>query len=353
MRTAGEPRDAVRIIRCGVGTQSFFLEMDSVVHIQGLDRLRTKWTADGLGGLLKHGGGEIAVYRLARLLDLPDDRETWKHILLLESKGRRWGILVDNVSRVLSVPAGGFDPLPELVERSARVPFKGVVRLDQPGAEAKSRALPGSLALRLDRADADEPAEAGRFALLIDPDRLDPDAESEEPLAEFAEAVAEGSRPATTPGPDALGGGRGQLLAFSVTDPRQGRDVNPSVALSLSQVLEIHDPTAILPVPKAPPYLMGLIPWRDELLPVVDLASRLGLPPFRSKGRPRLVVARAAHDERIAFPIHPGILSLRLPKESVACESPVPLDLRLTRGVFMVDQATLVVPNLSGILTVR
>src|SRR5690242_6159142 len=134
MRTAGEPRDAVRIIRCGIGTQSFFLEMDSVVHIQGLDRLRAKWTAGGLSGLLKHGGGEIAVYRLAHLLDLPDDRETWKHILVLDGNGRRWGILVDNVSRVLSVPAGGFDPLPALVERSAHVPFKGVVQLDPPGA---------------------------------------------------------------------------------------------------------------------------------------------------------------------------------------------------------------------------
>ena len=60
-------------------------------------------------------------------------------------------------------------------------------------------------------------------------------------------------------------------------------------ALDIMAVREIRGWTTSTPIPHAPAYVLGMINLRGAVLPVLDLSSRLGLPP-RSPGASSVVV---------------------------------------------------------------
>ena len=49
-------------------------------------------------------------------------------------------------------------------------------------------------------------------------------------------------------------------------------------AVSVSQVINILEMTAITKIPQAPPYMLGVINLRGSVLPLVDLRIKLGMP---------------------------------------------------------------------------
>src|SRR2546429_8217408 len=49
-------------------------------------------------------------------------------------------------------------------------------------------------------------------------------------------------------------------------------------ALPIEQVTEVLWMVELTPVPEGPPWLLGLVNVRGEVIPVVDLRTRLGLP---------------------------------------------------------------------------
>ncbi|HMO43529.1 MAG TPA: chemotaxis protein CheW [Phenylobacterium sp.] len=59
-------------------------------------------------------------------------------------------------------------------------------------------------------------------------------------------------------------------------------------ALNIQQVREIRGWTTSTPLPKAPSYVLGVINLRGAVLPVLNLATRLGLP--ASEAKPSSVV---------------------------------------------------------------
>lgn len=62
-------------------------------------------------------------------------------------------------------------------------------------------------------------------------------------------------------------------------------------ALDIMVVREIRGWSASTPLPQAPAYVLGMINLRGTVLPVLDLASRLGLPPSRPDSSSVVVVA--------------------------------------------------------------
>lgn len=62
--------------------------------------------------------------------------------------------------------------------------------------------------------------------------------------------------------------------------------------LDIRSVREIRGWTPATPVPHAPPYLKGVINLRGIVMPVVDLAARLGLGETEPTGRHVIVVAQ-------------------------------------------------------------
>jgi purine-binding chemotaxis protein CheW len=75
-----------------------------------------------------------------------------------------------------------------------------------------------------------------------------------------------------------------KLIVFQIADIRCG--------LGIMAVREIVNPGRIVPIPTAPPYVLGAADHRSSLVPVVDLRRRLGLDPSTSP-RAKWVIALA------------------------------------------------------------
>jgi purine-binding chemotaxis protein CheW len=76
-----------------------------------------------------------------------------------------------------------------------------------------------------------------------------------------------------------------ELCAFRVGDEEY--------VIDLRRIREIVRPQPVMPVPRAPECLAGVMDLRGEVLPVVDVRRRLGLSP-RAGGRPKVLVVNVA-----------------------------------------------------------
>jgi purine-binding chemotaxis protein CheW len=86
-------------------------------------------------------------------------------------------------------------------------------------------------------------------------------------------------------GPDAPAGAQ-ELITIQVGEQM--------FALDIMTVREIRGWTVSTPLPHAPAYVLGMINLRGTVLPVLDLSSRLGLPPRSPDASSVVVVAELA-----------------------------------------------------------
>lgn len=63
-------------------------------------------------------------------------------------------------------------------------------------------------------------------------------------------------------------------------------------ALDIMAVREIRSWSEPTPLPHAPPFMLGMINLRGSVLPVMDLARRLGLPPENGEARDVIIVVQ-------------------------------------------------------------
>jgi chemotaxis-related protein WspB len=73
-----------------------------------------------------------------------------------------------------------------------------------------------------------------------------------------------------------------QLLTFSVA--------GQPYAIESRRVIEVLPLVPARPLPQAPDYLLGIFTYRGRLLPLVDLARRLGVPPPVARLSTRVIV---------------------------------------------------------------
>lgn len=67
---------------------------------------------------------------------------------------------------------------------------------------------------------------------------------------------------------------------------------NQEYALDIMSVREIRGWTKTTPMPHAPVFMRGVINLRGTVLPVMDLAARLGLPPTKTTERNVIIVVK-------------------------------------------------------------
>ena len=332
MKIAERPAQAVRILCCRVGDHVFGLEMAAVAGVRESGRLRRGSPAEWRGP-----DGPAAIPHLGELLGLPGSRDASKeHVVVLRNTGGLRPILVGSVSRMMAIRADRIHPVPSLLlGPTDGWPFEGVVDLSQDQA-ADDLAVDSEGAL----------GPIGKLAMLLDPDRL---------LAGHSTVSRSSPTPSsqgvvpieTSTDPSDVDRRRVMILPLV---PPQGEGRPIACALSASQVLEILEPPTIVAVPLAPPDVTGLIAWRGRVVPVIDLARRLGLAAFQADRKARLLIARGEGDGLLAFLVHPGIQAMRLPLPTTGCPPTTGLDRRLVRGLFQWDDATLVVPDIQAIL---
>jgi purine-binding chemotaxis protein CheW len=65
-------------------------------------------------------------------------------------------------------------------------------------------------------------------------------------------------------------------------------------AVDIMRVREIIPPEPLTPVPEAPAHVAGVIRFRGEVVPVVDLRRRLGLRPSEPSRRARYILVKVA-----------------------------------------------------------
>lgn len=64
-------------------------------------------------------------------------------------------------------------------------------------------------------------------------------------------------------------------------------------AVLLPHIVEVVRPPPCAALPRVPSYLLGAAQFRAEVIPVIELAGRLGLLPDAPSGKARVVVVRA------------------------------------------------------------
>jgi purine-binding chemotaxis protein CheW len=98
-----------------------------------------------------------------------------------------------------------------------------------------------------------------------------------------------------------------ELCAFRVGDEEY--------VLDLRRIREILQPLPIVPVPRAPEYVDGVMNLRGEVIPVVDARKRLGLAP-RAGGRSKVLVVNVAG--RVLGLVVDGVAEvLRIPRSGI------------------------------------
>jgi purine-binding chemotaxis protein CheW len=81
-----------------------------------------------VGGLVHYRGDVLTTVSLRSLLELPP-REGSQDILVLESAGGCFGLLVDSVGEVLTVSPADYEPNPSTLEERRRALFAGAYKL--------------------------------------------------------------------------------------------------------------------------------------------------------------------------------------------------------------------------------
>ncbi|HEY1985321.1 MAG TPA: chemotaxis protein CheW [Terracidiphilus sp.] len=81
-----------------------------------------------VGGLVHYRGDVLTTVSLRQLLGLPP-KEGAQAILVLESSGGLFGLLVDAVGEVLMVSAADYEPNPSIVDERRRTLFAGAYKL--------------------------------------------------------------------------------------------------------------------------------------------------------------------------------------------------------------------------------
>ncbi|MBI5029104.1 MAG: chemotaxis protein CheW [Chloroflexi bacterium] len=352
----------LRFIRCNIGEESYGLDMSWVRSIQRADQikpvaeLKPRFLADKSKndveadertgffdearnriGWLPAEDGDIPVYSLAsRLGRTTTTLASYGRVVVLNPviiiSNRPWALLVDRVSQVVEISSEQLVPLPALVNCSSSNYFRGAIRLEE------------------------------ELVLLLAPELVHPDAAPRarqspnaalRPATDFKNHVP--SAPPVFSDTKKKARRDKQILLFSTSDPVPGERAL-SFALSITQVPEILNTAQLTRVPGAPSFVLGLINWRNRLVPVIDLNARLGLRSAEGwrNERSRLLIVRSSGESKTdvyaGLVIRPTIRALRLPVAYKPCQSSPVIEKHFVSGIIELEKETVAIPDLPQIL---
>lgn len=124
-------RDAALVEVCSVRVEAalFGMPISHILEIVGSARPRPVPLAPAfVGGLVHYRGDVLTTVSLRQLLGLPP-KDGKQDILVLESAGGCFGLLVDSVGEVLTVSAAEYEPNPSTLDVRRRTLFAGAYKL--------------------------------------------------------------------------------------------------------------------------------------------------------------------------------------------------------------------------------
>ena len=120
---------AVEICSVRLERTLFGVPITHILEIVGSVRPQPVPLAPGfVGGLVHYRGDVLTTVSLRQLLGLPP-RPGPQDLLVLESAGGCFGLLVDSVGEVLTVSSAAREPNPSIVDERSRALFAGAYKL--------------------------------------------------------------------------------------------------------------------------------------------------------------------------------------------------------------------------------
>lgn len=341
------PMSNVRLLECSVAQDHYCFDARYVAGVlQGAAARAELPSCSEIAGVVHYGGQETPVLHLGRVFGYAEvEPATRKHIVIIRNEPSHFGILVDSVLGAREVTHEQISPLPAIAWNPARPYFEAIVAFAARHNRSVSDRLQSAVAISTLNAANPASASDAHTALLIHPAGLldDTVATPAHPWVGSPLDLATLHRQQQT--------GHGQIMLFDVTEAPQP-SVHTALALSVSQVLEVIQRTRLIPVPGAPEMIEGLIHWRKQFVPVVDLSLVLGLTKSRFQNASRLVIVRNSRNQLLAFYAHSDVRTLRLPIDAKPCSFETSADSSLLRGTFQTSEGVIVLPNLDRFLAI-
>jgi purine-binding chemotaxis protein CheW len=102
-----------------------------------------------------------------------------------------------------------------------------------------------------------------------------------------------------------------QLVAFGVGDG--------DYAVDIMRIKEIINPIAVTPMPKAPPFIEGVIELRGAILPIIDVRKRFDMTPTQPTRATKFLIVSVDVGERVIVGLVVDRVSepLRVPRAEV------------------------------------
>ncbi len=135
-----------------------------------------------------------------------------------------------------------------------------------------------------------------------------------------------------------------QVVSFKLGPEEYGVDI--------AQVQEINRMVAVTKVPRAPVFMEGVINLRGQLIPIIDLRTRFGMPRAEHTKNTRIVVTEIG-TKRVGMVVDSVSEVLRLPLDAI---EPAPdmitgVDTEYIRGVGKIDDRLIILLDLAKIVT--
>ncbi len=117
------------------------------------------------------------------------------------------------------------------------------------------------------------------------------------------------------------------------------------------ELKEIIKPREILEVPNAPPAVKGIVSLRGEIIPVIDLRERLGLPPKEMDRESRFILARMA-EEKVGLIVDRVRQVIKIPVKDIEPPPPVKegIDVGFIEGIGHYQKRLIAILKLSEVL---
>jgi purine-binding chemotaxis protein CheW len=135
-----------------------------------------------------------------------------------------------------------------------------------------------------------------------------------------------------------------QVVSFALGKEEYGVDI--------AQVQEINRMVAITHVPRAPHFMEGVINLRGQLIPIIDLRTRFGMPRSEPTKNTRIVVTEIG-SKRVGIVVDSVSEVLRIPLDQVedAPEMIAGVETEYIRGVGKVEDRLIIMLDLARVIS--
>lgn len=265
----------------------------------------------GIVGEFAMPDGEIPVISVRQLFDREPQADPGEASLIVASTAQgKCGFLVDDVLRGRETVSSS--PYPRVARNEDKPYFRGIVGWNE------------------------DSTKRVRKTMLLDVDGLLGESQYVGPaFSVTADAEIVGSADSSRR--------KGQMMLFDLPHFDWDNQV-VSISLSVTQVLEVAKPDALMPAPLVSEDVIGFAHWRGYTVPILDLTQQMNLGSLPDATNNRLVIARNMENELVGFYSCNSIRTVTLPIEA----TPFMMDQVSTnptvRGTYLTPNGVFVVP---------